>query len=1056
MQEHLVVNTSQKTENLLALLLQSIQSPISIFKKQTILVANSGMQRYLELEIAKQLGICSHVNITYMASFLWQCQQQTDGLANKESSPPTRSLAYLIYNYFVNYLATDNSNSVLNHALKGLGHEAQQFNFAQTIAELFMRYNDNRPQIFAAWRAGKAYSQHPHEPWQRQLFQTLALGEHLQFDNKAFIRHCQHHVATDSEKIHVFGFAHINPTQLAELYAIANHTPVHFYTLNPSKQYWFDILNEKQKIKLATAENNLLTNKEADNPLLASWGKAGKYLLSELTQLETIDFDDLLEKQGVTKAQPKHYLAAIQQAILDLDFTPQQPQTDWHADSSFVINCMASPRREIEVLHDHLLDLLNYSDICAADVIVMVPNLADYSEHIHSVFAGANQSPDNYQHIPYTLANQTSGEENPDCKLLLHLLDLINDDFTATAFFEFCHLTRVRERFALDDSSLKTIRRWLVDSRTSWGLSTDFRTVFDLDSVLTTQGHFEKLNDRLFYEYAIGELPHAISSLFQGQKDSLALLSEIITQLKPFTVLKFSSQNLLEWKKTLLRLCQNFLPQRNSLSEAEQLIDLWFSEASSLLDSNKDLPFSVIYQDIKTLLIHHELRGPFLGGGVSFCVMQPMRAIPAKVVCILGMNEDYPSYQPRLEFDLQSVAPKLSDKNNSDDCKYIFLESLLSAKSQFYVSYIGIDKQTGEAIPPSILLQTLENYLKQVNPQFYKNIKQQTEANSKIHGFSASLFPDRTYSTLYQPPTSHPKEVDNNQQEKAISIANFFSAETLANHITYPLNCYLFAHYQIRQPNIDTPIYSHDFIGMGDGLTNWQLKNSTLQSQDYNLNLDDLLLSQNLLAPATLATVSKTKTTEALADYLNQRNSIQLTGNEAQGLIEIDQYSIFHPSLYFTKEGDGIHHHLFFEKKCNSSRIMLAIILHLIATDKLGQQHATPVTTHCLFFDTHFIIQAVEDSEKYWQLLFDYLALIYQIPMPFQLQWKLLKSKTEIICDDKFLDKPSDYHTQNQSQQLYFKLAKRLLSEKQTDIDLATLPAVQALLNNLANLLVKS
>lgn len=437
--KHLVVHTSQKTEHLLTFLLANVREPISPFGKHTILVANSGMQRYLELHIAKALGICSHVNLTYVGSFLWQCQQAV--LANKERKTiGARSLSYLIYHYLNDYLASDNSEPRLNQALSGLANAAQRFNFAGQIAELFIRYSEHRPQILKRWQANQQYSEHPHEAWQRLIYQALQLDSQLHSDNQDFLKIAQQQAVTDSEKIHVFGFHHLSPTHLAELLAMAEHTPVYFYALNPSEAYWFDILDDKQKAKLAEpAQLNLFDDNNAslfnngnadDNPLLASWGKAGKYLLGELANHEPILYEELYKQNQ----PPKHLLAAIQSAIFKLEFTPEINSIDLEKDSSFVINSTASPRREVEVLHDHLLDLLNNSDVQAADIIVMMPNLADYSEHIHSVFGGASSDSDNYQHIPYSIANQSSAEENQDCKLLLHLLELIANDFTATEF----------------------------------------------------------------------------------------------------------------------------------------------------------------------------------------------------------------------------------------------------------------------------------------------------------------------------------------------------------------------------------------------------------------------------------------------------------------------------------------------------------------------------------------------------------------------------------------------------------------------------------------------
>ncbi len=423
MPENLVVHTSQKTENLVTLLLGNISTPSSAFAKETILVANSGIQRYLELKIAKQLGICSHVSLSYLGSFLWQCQQRIGETGNNaeqkvlQKPSNARALSYQILHQFNTLSSTDEIDAVLENALTGLASSEQQFALAKQVASLFLRYSEQRPQIIQRWQQAQHYAEHPHENWQYQLFHALRLGQQLNFDNQAFIDGCRELPVTDSEKIHLFGFHHLSPNQIAALRAISNQTPVYFYLLNPSEDFWLDFMNPKQKAKQLTlfAESTADSEPEIDsnnatnyeNPLLASLSKAGKYLFSELIDFEPINLDKAIPSHQADDAATS-YLSAVQQAILN----PLEPLTKpplETRDHSFVIQNTTSARREVEVLHDHLLDLLNgqgagqHDSISAADIIVMMPNLSDYSEHIHSVFGGASQSNANYQHIPYTM-----------------------------------------------------------------------------------------------------------------------------------------------------------------------------------------------------------------------------------------------------------------------------------------------------------------------------------------------------------------------------------------------------------------------------------------------------------------------------------------------------------------------------------------------------------------------------------------------------------------------------------------------------------------------------
>lgn len=89
-----------------------------------------------------------------------------------------------------------------------------------------------------------------------------------------------------------------------------------------------------------------------------------------------------------------------------------------------------------------------------------------------------------------------------------------------------------------------------------------------------------------------------------------------------------------------------------------------------------------------------------------------MRAIPFKVVALLGMNEtDYPRQQVKNSFDLIQYLPQKGDRIRRDDDRYLFLEALLSAQQKFYVSYIGKTLIDDEHKLPSVLVSQLCEFL---------------------------------------------------------------------------------------------------------------------------------------------------------------------------------------------------------------------------------------------------------------------------------------------------------------------------------------------------------
>ncbi|KOC93595.1 exonuclease V subunit gamma, partial [Winslowiella iniecta] len=126
------------------------------------------------------------------------------------------------------------------------------------------------------------------------------------------------------------------------------------------------------------------------------------------------------------------------------------------------------------------------------------------------------------------------------------------------------------------------------------------------------------------------------------------------------------------------------------------------------------VPLTLLRDDLSSRLDQQRISQRFLAGPVNFCTLMPMRSIPFKVVCLLGMNDGvYPRTLPPLGFDLMSQKPQKGDRSRRDDDRYLFLEALLSAQKQLYISYIGRSIQDNTERYPSVLVSELVDYIAQ-------------------------------------------------------------------------------------------------------------------------------------------------------------------------------------------------------------------------------------------------------------------------------------------------------------------------------------------------------
>ena len=105
-------------------------------------------------------------------------------------------------------------------------------------------------------------------------------------------------------------------------------------------------------------------------------------------------------------------------------------------------------------------------------------------------------------------------------------------------------------------------------------------------------------------------------------------------------------------------------------------------------------------------------RGQYLARGVTVASFVPMRAIPFRVVFVLGLGQgDFPRNPRRGDLDLREARREPGDVTPREQDLYMFLETLLCARDRLVLSYLGRDEITGEQRPPSPVLLELREIL---------------------------------------------------------------------------------------------------------------------------------------------------------------------------------------------------------------------------------------------------------------------------------------------------------------------------------------------------------
>ena len=199
-----------------------------------------------------------------------------------------------------------------------------------------------------------------------------------------------------------------------------------------------------------------------------------------------------------------------------------------------------------------------------------------------------------------------------------------------------------------------------------------------------------------------------------------------------------------EWRHTLSGLIDQFFqPDENNERQLQilrhVLEDLGSRGSSANYADMLELP--VIQSYLSSQLEQNNHGSGFLAGGVTFCAMLPMRSIPFKVICLIGLNDEaFPRDSRPLNFDIMAQYPQVGDRSRRNDDKYLFLESIISARNRFYVSYIGQDSQDNTPIPPSVLVSELIDSIAARFEKSNPNIVEQVITHHRLQQFSPAYY----------------------------------------------------------------------------------------------------------------------------------------------------------------------------------------------------------------------------------------------------------------------------------------------------------------------------
>ncbi len=696
---------------------------------ETVLVQSKGMQRWISMSLARHNGICANMAFPFPNAFLEETCTKVIG-----APPPGHPFdpCWLTFRIMalLNAMADQNAFKPVRNYLAGQGSELKRYQLSRKIADLFDQYLVFRPDIIAQWEKGRESDPAPDHAWQAILWRRIKTEidrPHRSDLQKELLRRLMDErvpIANLPARVSVFGISYLPVFHVQVLDALAHRIPVNLFLLNPCRQYWADIFSDHQMI-LARSKVSQLDADPADfhfergNRLLSSWGQQGRQFFALTHHLEGQVSELFQDNDNRT------LLEKIQQDILDLIDRPAtaacQTQDLPADDRSIRVHVCHSPMREVEVLHDQLMDILEHDpDMHPGDILVMTPDIGHYAPFIHAVFGTSVESRENV--IPYTVADQNLASDSRLVEGYLRLLWLPESRFEVSRVMEMLECEALRQRFGIDEHDLHQIEIWLQEANIRWGWDGEHRRRKGLPR--SEANTWRTGLDRLIAGYA---MQSDVDGLFAGilphegiEGSDVQVLEKLIHYVE--TLYRHISQipadaTLDRWAALLNGWIDTFFLADDPSSRDMQVLRRTIGQLKDIEDniaSGDPIGFEAVRQYLTDSLKQAAFGAGFMAGCVTFCAMLPMRSIPAKTICLLGLQHDaFPQESHEPGFSLIAGDPRPGDRSKRNDDKYLFLEALISARSIFYLSYIGRDIQDNSAKPPSVIVNELLEYIAQ-------------------------------------------------------------------------------------------------------------------------------------------------------------------------------------------------------------------------------------------------------------------------------------------------------------------------------------------------------
>ena len=390
-------------------------------------------------------------------------------------------------------------------------------------------------------------------------------------------------------------------------------------------------------------------------------------------------------------------------------------------DDSLQVHACHGAARQVEVLREVVLGLLaDDPTLEPRDILVMCPDIEAYAPLVAAAFGMGDIGGHPGHQLRVRLADRSLTQTNPVLAVVGQLLDLAGGRAEASTVLDLLATGPVRRRFGLSDSDLETVTGWVESAGIRWAFDAGHREPYGLQGYVQNTWRFGL--DRVLAGVAVSDdadrffgttLP--LDDVGSTSIDLAGRLAEFLDRLQRVTDRMTGSHPVADWLVAI--------GDGVDLLTAVARGDEWqvaqaHRELASLVEATSGSELELRLPDVRALMRERvagrPTRANFRTGTLTVATLVPMRSVPHRVVCLLGLDDGvFPRAGAVDGDDVLARRPLTGERDVRSEDRQLMLDAIVAATEHLVVTYTGANETTGQSRPPAVplgeLLDTLDD-----------------------------------------------------------------------------------------------------------------------------------------------------------------------------------------------------------------------------------------------------------------------------------------------------------------------------------------------------------